>query len=364
MERARYSPVYRQAEITGKGQPDIHSFKLRKANMGDHVRMAKSYPGGDQNNNFFIKKGELLLGEKGNRDLYERCFSSYNGLYRGEKSTEALMRKFSFKGVATGDWEFEGENMFGTDPLDHGFGFLRAGSDTIANNSEQDLYGGDIVVWQFGETDGGKNADGQPRRVVDSGLNPWAAQNKEGTPLGKALIQIKPLDPMDFSSQVAGAFALFNVPKVQGGVQDVTMEDFLRPEKEKELSTLQEEGFALKHGLAIIMLQDRIRYRETLGMLALSQAQLEAELNNILNDQTLYRRILDFNIPDNGAAVAFNRGANGIGRDNAMNTIHILYGGIFNAAYAKMSRIVGKVMRSSKAGGSVDIMFSHFKCWI
>ena len=359
MERARYSPVYRQAEITGKGQPDIHSFKQRKANMGDHVRMAKSYPGGDQNNNFFIKKGELLLGEKGNRDIYERCFSSYNGLYRGEKSTEALMRKYSFKGVATGDWEFEGENMFGTDPLDHGFGFLRAGSDTIVNNSEQDLYGGDIVVWQFGETDGGKDANGQPRRVVDNGLNPWAAQNKEGTPLGKALIQIKPLDPMDFSSQVAGAFALFNVPKVQGGVLDVTMEDFLKTEKEKELSTLQEEGFALKHGIACIVLQGLIAMGGGLGAMSPTQAY-----NAILNNQDLYRRVLDYNIPDNEQAVAFNRGANGIGRDKAMHTIHILYGGIFNAAYAKMSRIVGKVMRSSKAGGSVDIMFSHFKCWI
>jgi hypothetical protein len=358
MDRARYSPVYRQAEITGKGQPDIHSFKQRKANMADHVRMAKSYPGGDQNNNFFIKKGELLLGEKGNRDLYERCFSSYNGLYRGEKSTEALMRKYCFKGVATGDWEFEGENMFGTDPLDHGFGFLRAGSDTIVNNSEQDLYGGDIVVWQFSDIDGGKNTNGQPRRVVDSGLNPWAPQNKEGTPLGKALIQIKPLDPMDFSSQVAGAFALFNVSKTQGGVQNVTMEDFLKPEKDKELSTMQEEAFALREGIAHIVLQGLI------AMNGLGGRNIGDVYTQILGNDDLYRRILDVNIPDNRAAINFNRSGAGIGGDRAVNTIHILYGGIFNAAYAKMSRIVGKVMRSSKAGGSVDIMFSHFKCWI
>jgi hypothetical protein len=358
LERARYSPVYRQAEITGKGQPDLHSFMQRKQNMGDHVRMAKSYHGGDQDQNLFIRKGELLVGEKNNRSTSETCFSSYNGLYYGDKSIEALMRMYNFKGVATGDWDLNGEPMFGTDPLDHGFGFLRAGSDTIVNNSEEDLFGGDLVAWQFGDVDGSGSrggGGGEPRRLVDNGLNPWASQNKEGTPLGKALIQIKRFDPMDFKYQVAGAFSLFNKPKVQGGIRDVTLRDFLATEKEKELSSLQEEAFAMRQGFAHVI---------AIGMLTLGVAggqTFEQLVKTISENDEVYQRILDRNLPNNRAAIEANRNA---GIENARYTIDILYGGIFNAAYSKMSRIVGKVMRSSKAGTSVDIMFSHFKCWI
>lgn len=357
LDRARYSPVYRQAEITGKGQPDLHSFAQRKQNMSDHVRMAKSYPGGDQDQNLFIRKGELLVGEKNNRSQFEVCFSSYNGLYYGDKPIEALMRMYSFKGVATGDWDLNGEPMFGTESLDHGFGFLRAGSDTIVNNSEEDLFGGDLVAWQFGAVDGGKSGggEGEPRRLVDNGLNPWASQNKEGTPLGKALIQIKRFDPMDFSYQVAGAFALFNKSKIQGGIRDVSLRDFMAAEKDKELSTLQEEAFAMNKGFAILI---------AIGMLEMGAANgrtFDELVDEISNNENVYRRILDRNLPNNRAAIAANENA---GITTAKYTIDILYGGIFNAAYAKMSRIVGKVMRSSKAGSSVDIMFSHFKCWI
>jgi hypothetical protein len=250
--------------------------------------------------------------------------------------------------------------MFGTDPLDHGFGFLRAGSDTIVNNSGEDLYGSDIVGWQFGSIDGGRDySNQQPRRIIDTGLNPWAGQNKEGTPLGKALIQIKRFDPMDFSFQVAGA-----VTRVQGGVQGVTLKDFLAPEPEKELSTLQEEGFALQHGIAQIALQHEVRRREKNGDAPMTKNEIDEFYKSILEDKVFYARILDRNIPANDAAVDFNRSNRGVGENYAKYTIDILYGGIFNAAYAKMSRIIGKVMRSSKNGASVDIMFSHFKCWI
>lgn len=362
MQRARYSPVLRQAEITGQGQPDVHSFLQRKANMADHVRQSKSYPagGGDLDQNLFIKTGELLIKEKKNRDYYERCFSSYNGLYYGDRSSEALARQYTFVGVATGDCEVGGENMYGTDPMDHGFGFLRAGSNTIVNNSEEDLYGGDIICWQFGKhTD-----DSKPKRLVDNGLNPWAAQNKEGTPLGKALIQIRRFDPMDFSMQVAGAFSLFDIPKSHPmkGISDLNLSDLLRPEKEKELTSLQEEALALKHGIAQIVMQ---------GCLVLNRVQefqVAVDTNNmnemyetILNTPFLWKKILDRNIPNNQIAVDLNAAEQLLW---AKDTINILYGGIFNAAYSKMSRCVGKVMRSSKAGNSVDVMFSHFKIWI
>jgi hypothetical protein len=135
----------------------------------------------------------------------------------------------------------------------------------------------------------------------------------------------------------------------------LTLQDFMKTEKEKEMSTLQEEAFALRRGLAHVIATAMI----TLG--ANNGTGFEELVQDISVNENIYRRILDANLPNNQAAINANKTA---GIENARYTIDILYGGIFNAAYAKMSRIVGKVMRSSKAGSSVDIMFSHFKCWI
>ncbi len=258
MQKARYSPIVSQAEITGKGQPDLHSLRQR-ANTEGH----DAYPGGTLNENLTIMPGELLVARRNCRNTaghYGRasqaCFSAVGGLVTDEKTLEGMMRDLVFVGVAKSEYQYGGDNLFGQDPLDHGFGFLYSGSFTIINTSGEDIYAFDRLCWRLPPTSKGdpRTQGSHSSHSIDTGLNPMTVR-RIGTPQGKQTIMVQRYDPCDFTFQVAGAFDLFSKSKTQGGVQGFTLADFFLRQKDatRNMASTQEEAFAYSRGLLTIL---------------------------------------------------------------------------------------------------------------
>lgn len=369
----RYSPLVSQAEITGKAHPDLHEFAHRKAMSGDTQYLEKAYPGGDHKEDYAIMPGELVIGRKKraghgsyNSRTFEAGFSSVARLNYGEyHSTEGLMRDFYFMGVAKGEYQPDGDSLFNTDPMDHGFGFLRAGSISINNNSPQDIHAGDIIGWRVPPTPGGdprSQGNGGVARSLDTGLNPRVSYNRTGTPYGKPLIQIERFDPTDFSFQLAGAYALFDKPAAQGGINDLGPEVLFGDKT--NLSSLQEEALGWKWSLVLMhqLATGQPSWNDAVAAVK-ANAKLGGDVRAFINNCFLRNVMPGENTPAINA-VSNNYSNLKVGqvafyRDNLF---HMLCGSIAGAWYSKASRIIGKAMSHAKSTQTLDIMVSHFKC--
>ena len=372
MLSARYSPLISQAEITGKAQPDLWSFNHRQAHSGDSMYIDKSYTGDDMS----IMPGELVIGYRkrvGHASFHGRSqecgFSSVAKLdYSGHETPESLMRDFYFMGVAKTEYQYGGESLFGTDPMDHGFGFLRAGSMSIVNNSAQDVYAGDILAWRLpafkGAGDPRSQGNGGHGRSLDTGLNPRLSRNRTGTPYGKPLVQIERFDPTDFSFQLAGAYALFRKPASQGGVSDLGPNELF--ETKKNLSSLQEEALGWKWGL--LMAYARGKDAEVAGSgkafmeREMANKELSATALNILDSMFLRNVAPGQNMTEIGKIrVEYDSLRPGSYEFYADHLFDMLCGGVAGGWYAKASRVIGKAMGNAKSSQTLDVMFSHFK---
>jgi len=373
MLSARYSPLVSQAEITGKAQPDLWEFARRKAQSGDAQYMERAYAGDD----FSIMPGELVIGHRkrvGHASFHARSqeagFSSVAGMNYGDAgSVEGLMRSFYFLGVAKGEYQHGGDNLYGTDPMDHGFGFLRAGSMSINNNSPQDIYAGDPIAWRLPPVRGGDprtQGSASSGRTLDTGLNPRVSYNRTGTPYGKPLVQIERFDPSDFSFQLAGAYALFDKPSAQGGVSDLGCAALFSDKS--NLSSLQEEALGYKCGLLMsyarardVTDRDGEAWARNSGIL--TDGELSAEARNILN--ALFLRNVT---PGENTAAIGNLQADytklkvGEYKFYADHLFDMLCGAIAGGWHTKASRVIGKAMGNAKSTQTLDIMVSHFKC--
>jgi hypothetical protein len=360
----RYNPIVSQAEITGKGMPDMFSFRAREDTLNPDGK--KRYPNGNLKENLFIMPGELLLARKNCRNTaggYGRTtqvvFSSANGLTI-DNNREETMREFSFAGFAKGEWEYGGENLFGTDPMDHGFAFSYAGSITTVNTGGADLYAFDRLCWSLppmgDDQPASQSADGS--RAIDTGLNPINRNRRLGAPQGKALIQIERYDPCDFSFQVAGAFELLGRTKTNGGVSDMTFTNFF--DKTRKMTSMQQEAFAYSRGFLVIAAMahgNSVAKMAEYGLFGseLSEAGL-ALLNNIFG-----RNVFPGSNTGNlGAAPpsSYVSAANDTQRYNYLrdHVFDLLLGGLAGSMDAKQSRIVGTAISSAKVNQSIDIM--------
>ena len=368
MLSARYSPLISQAEITGKAQPDLWSFARRQGVSDDP--MCKAYPGGDHKENLAIMPGELVVGyrkRRGNTSFHGRSqeagFSSVAGLPQADhQSIESFMRDLYFMGVAKTEYQYGGESLFGTDPMDHGFGFLRSGSISVNNNSGEDIYAGDILGWKVPNfRNGAPRTQGNNQPLsLDTGLNPRYSNNRTGTPYGKQLIEIERFDPSDFSFQLAGSYALFDLPASQGGIQDLGPEELFSDKK--MLSSLQEEALGWQYGLLMAYARGLTAtggdgkkwFEDNAG------DRLSDEGREVLN--AMFLRNVEPG--QNGMAIAdfgdFNNPRNTY-KFYADHMFDMLCGAVAGGWYAKASRVVGKAMGNAKNTQTLDAMFSHFK---
>lgn len=391
MDRGRRSTVVAQAEVTGKGLPDTHSLRQR-ANTGNRP----AYPNGTVKENLMLMPGEIALATRTCRGspassnrTHQPCWTSWNGYLLDEDSSpEAMMRKIRVVGIVKTEYEWGGEGMYGTDPMDHGFGLSLHGSYTIINTGLDDITPGDILAIRPPPTENGDPRSQGPQggrgggSAVDTRLNPLRNRPRIGTPQGKLESVIERYDPCNFSWQVAGCHAIFDRPKVSGGLKGYGLSDFfLRSNDEtRNMSTLVEEAFGYSRSILAIVAKGYEMFRLNAGA---SQAEAQAAaavyansfglfgteltpdglrmLNAIFGRNTFPGKNPDF---ENRPRPATLSAAVSLEDKYEYVTDHIfclLNGAIGGSMAAKRARIIGTANGSAKPNGSLDVSFNIFK---
>lgn len=352
LQQQRHQPISAQGEITRKGMPNRDDIRRRKQNAGDGLNAINVYRGGEDDTNHAIMPGELCFADRGGRveksysgETFEYCYTTVAGRDFGttSKSDEEFMRGIYFVGVAKTEDLASGTDFFGDQSLDHGFSILGAGSYSTWNNGPKDITAGDILAWQVPSTGRDENGVVMDRRQLDTGVN-TISRNVAGSPWTKPLFQVVPFNPNDFTSQRHAIEA--EISDSLNGIQNKPYADF-RADGTNPISTVRGEAGALALGL--------------LGF-----------LSNYKPD-TIFDDNLKQNVIDYGWTILSNDGSFTEKQISKLTDIMKLskqnnpdwLSNIFRAAtgcwYAKTSRIIGKAMNGTKPGGTLNVMFSHFK---
>lgn len=359
MLNARYNPLVSQAEITGKAQPDLHSLRQRAYTQG-----RQAYDGGSIDANLAIMPGELLVARKNCRNTsgafgrFNQCgFTSMAGITIDDKNPEELMRDLTFLGVAKSEYQYGGENLFGTDPMDHGFGFLISGSITIINTGRYDIHAFDqLCIRAPPYPQGDPRSQGTPGSYsIDTGLNPLRPMNRVGTPNGKPLLMVERYDPCDFTFQIAGSFELIRKTKANGGIVGITFKDFFNRNNDasRKLTSAQEEAFGYVYGLLTVA---RIA-NNNVDYIDFATGGITAEGITFLKD--VYGRNV---FPGSNPGKEDNRQGDLNGNDLRIeqflkdHVFDLLCGGIGGSMAAKEARKIGTAIGSAKPGQSLDVM--------
>lgn len=339
LQQQRHQPIPAQGEITRKGMPNYDDIRRRKQNAGDGFNAINIYRGGEDDTNHAIMPGELCFADRGGRveksysgETFEYCYTTVAGRDFGttSKSDEEFMRGMYFVGVAKTEDLASGTDFFGDQSLDHGFSILGAGSYSTWNNGPKDITAGDIIAWQVPPTGRDENGNVMERRRLDTGLN-TVQRNVAGSPWSKPLFQVVPFNPNDFTTQRYAIEA--EIRDRVNGIQGKPYDDF-RADSTNPISTIRGEAGALALGL--------------LGVLSLSgNARADKD-----NTEKFTKDQVDLLVS------LFERA-------NMDPWTYNWLDNMFRAAtgcwYAKTSRIIGKAMNAAKPGGTLNVMFSHFK---
>jgi len=358
LRSGRFAPLPAQAPITGKGLPDSRAIESHRRSGQDGNTQNVAYPGATDKDNFFIMPGELLIGKKAQNNPYangsfEIGITSVAGMPIKEKNLESTMRDWYLIGVVTTEWELEGENMYGQEALDHGFGFQRAGSCTINNNSAEDIYPGDWLEWTFPKHNQISNKGLKKRIEIDNGFNPLSSRNRMGTPFKKPLIEIKRFDPNDFSLNLSAYTWQYKHLISEGGCSDMTFDQY---ENHKDLySSLQLEAFAWTRGILCIShtVNDKaVDFMDNGGKLVDKKGK---SLNDVVVLNNLFEQF-DFQSSTSVPTVGF--GDTKYAQQQALN---LLTAGVCGTAMAKMSRVIGKAMGGARPSESLDMVLMSLK---
>lgn len=357
MTRGRYAPYPRQAEQTGKAFPDLAAIQQRRANASDGDKAGKCYPGADQDNNLWILAGEILLCPRNNRSGIVVGLTSMAGVettaFGG--SADALMRNYYVGGVPFEDIQIGGDNLFGTDPLEHGFGLTMAGACTVTNYDAEDHPPGTKLAWCIPDFKGNTQSSKSTGRqlTVDNGFSSVAASQRsrypEGTQRGKPVVELRVFKEYDATLQLQAMSWALNKTKAEGGVKDMTLADLDRADK--PYSTLQEQATALRESMraltaAIAAWLDGNVVNKT-GEKALfdelaSGDKIESLILFLMQRNQIDQAKWPRGPWDNDYKVALDR------------AFGLLFGTVAGALYTRMSRICATSVSGAKGGLGKD----------
>ena len=360
MTRGRYAPYPRQAEQTGKAFLDLAAIQQRRANAADGDKAGKCYPGADQDNNLWILAGEVLLCPRNNRSGIVVGLTSMAGVettaFGG--SADALMRNYYVGGVPFEDIQIGGDNLFGTDPLEHGFGLTMAGACTVTNFDVEDHLPGTKLAWCIPDFKGNTQSSKSTGRqlTVDNGFSSVAASQRfrypEGTQRGKPVVELRVFKEYDATLQLQAMSWALTKTKAEGGVKDMTLADLDR--SDKPYSTLQEQSTALRESMRALTaaIVEWVRDNKNNINAAAGGKPLfdELEFNGKIESLILFlmqrNQIDQAKWPqgpwDNDYKVALDR------------AFGLLFGTVAGALYTRMSRICATSVSGAKGGLGKD----------
>lgn len=356
MLNARYSPMIPQSIVVGKAQPDLHSFRQRDKTQG-----REAYGGGTVPGNLAIIPGEILVARRNCRNTsgaYGRtsqcAFSSLSGITTDDKNPEQLMRSLVFVGIAQNEYMYGGDNLYGTEPLDHGFGFIFSGGFTTVNTGTTDIYAFDkLCIKPPAFPRGAPRSQGNNGPMgVDNGMAPLKRpEHRIGVPNEKALLEIEKFDPCDFTMSVAGSFELINKDKKDGGIRGITTQDFFERNNDpaRAIDTAQEEAY----GAAWTIL--------TIASFANPAVDYGLSTGNITPEGLqLLRSVYGRNVfPGSNPGFEGNRNATIVGDRKKFYQDHVfdlMYGSVGGALAAKQALVIGTAIGSAKPGKSLDMV--------
>lgn len=353
MQNARYNPMIPQSIVVGKAQPDLHSFRER-----EKVQGRQAYPGGTVAANLAIIPGELLFARRNCRNTsgaYGRtsqcAFSSFSGIATDDKNPEQLHRSLIFVGVAQNEYMYGGDNLFGTDPLDHGFGFIFSGSFTTVNTGSTDIHAFDKLCWKapsFGMDYEPRTQNNNGPIGIDNGMGPLKRpENRIGVPGGKVLAEVERFDPRNFAMPIANTFDLIGKTRLQGGISDVTPEDFFN--SARPLDAAQEEAYGTAWAILTIasFANPAVDYGLAAGVPTVVAREL---LNNVFGRNVF---------PGSNPGFEGDRQGNLTTEKAKFFKDHVFdlwFGAVGGAMAAKEEMVIGTALGSAKPNKSLDMV--------
>jgi hypothetical protein len=376
MDEAAYFPAQKEAPIMGKGFPDLAEIEKNHRTRKDGMSRIKSFPGSENKDNYAIRQHEIFVGKKDQRFNYTGDLSaqigitSVAGMEYGELDPEVLMSQFRFIGVADDEWSYNGENMYNTESLDHGFPVQLAGKRTINNTSGGNIGSGDYIAWRFPATrygDPGSQKLGYDfRSSINTGVNTYVSRNRAGTPFDKPVIQIEKFNPLDFTFQLSAAFWAFNNPVTSGGISDMLMDEYLRDPN--QFTMVQQEAFswslAIRTMIVLNETNDKARKDKAVELGLLKDTVNATEAGQITTKALeLFKEIFRRNTLPGANDNVKHKGGNWNSPKKADkldflydNVMHYATGGTSVAMMSKLERVIGKACSSAGPSKSLDIM--------
>lgn len=258
MLQGNVMPVAVVGAISGKGMLDTELVAQFKKNSANPRTKPFCYPGGEDQINANIMQYDTAIGMRNVRELdgfdgepAELAIVGVGGLNWSQYCSQAQMqRDYYWLGIVTTESRlFNPYDPSTMDAIHQGFGFIRAGTHTVANNGPYNFYPGQRIAWRL------PLAPFHPKSRTDN-MPELAEFNRGGRPPTQFQAEYVPFDPLDVTVQIASAFALLGVNADQGGVNDLAYSDALphltgfrgvRPH-----DPLQEEAISYKFGIAAI----------------------------------------------------------------------------------------------------------------
>ena len=146
MDENGYSKIGSQGTITATVRPHTDDFMQRRYNTSITGLKRNLYPGGAENINHHILSGEPVYGYRNTQYTDgELVFSDISGI--DSRRLKKQTKNIYFAGIAKGHSEFGGNQAYGDPEVNESLTIHKAGTETIVNHGEWDIYAGDQVAW-------------------------------------------------------------------------------------------------------------------------------------------------------------------------------------------------------------------------
>ena len=254
------NPIMSVGVIPGKVQLDWVWIKEAMANADDPATAALCFPGGAKDINHDAMPGMLSFGLKcvRNAEVMEgepnelgicSLAGTNTDMY---SSARAIEDQFYFQGFVATPCRVSGHHMDNnTNDPDHGYATVRAGTCNAINNGPFTFYPGSYMATRLPPNPKTtyKLMDGDSK--FENRINERARAGTSNTRFAHELV---PFDYMDFSTQLAGAYASMRESQSSAytaGISDMTLSDFFKTDFLMEVpsfSTEAEEAAGHKYG--------------------------------------------------------------------------------------------------------------------
>lgn len=260
MLQGMMNPIMSVGVIPGKCQLDWTWIKEAMQNADDPDTASTCFPGGNKDINHDAMPGDLSFGLKCVRNAEamegapnELGIVSLAGLNTAMYScARAIEDQFYFQGFVATPCRVSGHHIDeGTNDPDHGYATVRAGTCNSINNGPYTFFPGSYIATRLPPV---------PSLTTYQTINgeawndPINQRARMGVPNGQYKMELVPFNYMDFTTQIAGAYASMREGRTGSytpGIADMQFSDFFKTDYLMEVpsfSTEQEEAAGHKYG--------------------------------------------------------------------------------------------------------------------